>query len=85
MFKKSLAVTSERHHDALRTKIDMFVTPKIKTDAETHFYTGIQSIEMFNVILILIKPYLQYTVFWTALAKHRVTSTKIKKEKVRRN
>ena len=82
MFKKSLAVTSERHHDALRTKIDMFVTPKIKTDAETHFYTGIQ---MFNVILILIKPYLQYTVFWTALAKHRVTSTKIKKEKVRRN
>ena len=34
---------------------------------------------MFNVIVILIKPYLPNVVYWTAPAKHRVTSTKIKK------
>ena len=41
-------------------------------------YTGIQTIEMFNVIFILIKPSLPNIVYWTAPAKHRVTSfTKI--------
>ena len=34
---------------------------------------------MFNVIFILIKPYLSNFVYWTAPAKHRVISTKIKK------
>ena len=37
---------------------------------------------MFNVIFILMKPYLANIVYWTAPAKHRVTSTKIKKHSV---
>ena len=37
---------------------------------------------MFNAIFILIKPYLPNIVYWTAPAKHRVTSTKIKKHSV---
>ena len=47
-----------------------------------NFYTDIQTIEMFNVIFILIKPHFPNTVYWTAPAKHRVTSTKIKKHSV---
>ena len=35
-----------------------FTWRKIKTDAKMNFYTGILTIEMFNVIFILIKPYL---------------------------
>ena len=34
-----------------------------------NFYTGIETIEMFNVIFILIKPYLPHIVYWAALAK----------------
>ena len=37
---------------------------------------------MFNVIFILIKPYLPNIVYWTAPAKHRLTSIKIKKHLV---
>ena len=47
-----------------------------------NFYTGIQAIEMFSVIFILIKPYLTNIVYWTAAEKHRVTSTKIKKHSI---
>ena len=49
-----------------------------------NFYTGMQTIEMFNVIFIFIKPYLLNKVYsyWTAPAKYRVTSTKIKKHSV---
>ena len=36
-----------------------FTWRKIETDAKMNFYTGIQTIEMFNVIFIFIKPYLQ--------------------------
>ena len=39
-------------------------------------HTGIQSIEMFNVIVTLIKPYLPNLVYWTPQAKHRATSAK---------
>ena len=56
---------------------------KIKTDAKMNFYTGIQTIEMFNVIFILIKPYLPNIAYRTAPGKHRVTSTRIKKHSVR--
>ena len=34
-----------------------------------NFYTDIVTIEMFNVIFILIEPYLPNVVYWTALAK----------------
>ena len=37
---------------------------------------------MFNVIFILIKPYLPNIVYWTATTKHRVTSSKLKKHSV---
>ena len=37
---------------------------------------------MFNVIFVLIKPYLPKIVYWTAPAKHTVTSTKIEKHSV---
>ena len=47
-----------------------------------NFYTGILTIAMFNVISILIKPYLPIVVYWTTPGKHRVTSTKIKKYSV---
>ena len=47
-----------------------------------NFHTGIQAIEMFSVIFILIKPYLTNIVYWTAAEKHRVTSTKIKKHSI---
>ena len=59
-----------------------FTWRKIKTDTKMNFYTGIQTTEMFNVIFILIKPHLPNTVYWTAPAKHRVTSPKIKKHSV---
>ena len=65
-----------------------FTWCKIKTDAKMNFYTGIETIEMFNVIFILIKPYFPNNVYWKALAKNRVTSAKIKKHsvtKVQRN
>ena len=59
-----------------------FTWRKIKIDAKKINYTSINTIEMFNVILILIKPYLQNIVYWTATVKHRVTLTKIKKHSV---
>ena len=59
-----------------------FTWHKIKTDARMNFYSGIQTIEMFNVIFILIKPYLPNIVYWTAPTKYRMTSTKIKKHSV---
>ena len=59
-----------------------FTWHKIKTDAKMNFYTGTQTIEMFNVIFILIKPYMPYIVYLTAPAKQRVTSTKLKKHSV---
>ena len=34
-----------------------------------NFYTGIQTVEMFNVIFILTKPYLSISVYWTAPTK----------------
>ena len=37
---------------------------------------------MFNVILIVIKPYLPNVVYSTAPAKHKVTSTKTKKHSI---
>ena len=40
-----------------------FTWRKIKTDPKMNFYTGIQTIEMFNVIFILIKPYLPNIVY----------------------
>ena len=40
-----------------------FTWHKIKTDAKMNFYSGIQTIEMFNVIFILIKPYLPNIVY----------------------
>ena len=46
------------------------------------FYTGIRTIEMFNVVFILIKPYLLNIVNCTAPAKHRVTLAKIKTHSV---
>ena len=52
---------------------------KIKTNPKMNFYIGILTIEMFNVIFILIKRYLPNIVYGTAPAKHRLTSTKIKK------
>ena len=47
-----------------------------------NFYTDIQTIEMFDVIFTLIKPCLPNIIYLTALAKHRVTSTKIMKHSV---
>ena len=55
---------------------------KIKTDVKMNFYTDIQTIEMFDVIFTLIKPYLPNIIYLIALAKHRVTSTKIMKHSV---
>ena len=40
-----------------------FTWHKIKTDAKMNFYSGIQTIQMFNVIFILIKPYLPNIVY----------------------
>ena len=37
---------------------------------------------MFNVIFTLVKRYLPNLVYWTAQAKHRATSAKIKKHSV---
>ena len=45
------------------TNRSSFTWRKIKTDAKTSFYTGIQTIESFNVIFILIKPYLPNIVY----------------------
>ena len=44
-----------------------------------NFYTGIQ---MFNVIFILIKPYLANIFYWAVPVKHRVTWKKLKKYSV---
>ena len=41
-----------------------FSTRTIKSDAKMRFYTGIQTIAMFNVMFSLIKPYVQKLVFW---------------------
>ena len=49
---------------------------KAKINAKMNFYTGIQTIEMFNVILILIKNFLPNIVYWTAPTKYTVTSWK---------
>ena len=59
-----------------------FTYHKIKVDAKMNFYTGILTKEMFNVIFTLTRPYLLNIVYWTAPAKHRVTSTRIKKHSV---
>ena len=59
-----------------------FTWPKSETDAKVNFYTGIQTIEIFNVLFILIKPYLLNIAYWTTPAKYRVTSTKIKEHSV---
>ena len=64
------------------SKTPCFTWRKIKTDTKMNFYTGILTIEIFNVIFILIKPYLSNIVYWIATTKHRVTSTKIRKYSV---
>ena len=61
------------------SNISRFTWREIKTNAKMNFYTGIQTIVMFNVIFILIKLHLPITVYWTASAKHRMTLTKINK------
>ena len=43
-----------------------FTWCKIKTDVKMNFYTDIQTIEMFDVIFTLIKPYLPNIIYLTA-------------------
>ena len=45
--------------------------------AKMGFYTGIQTIEMFNVISILIKPYLPNTAYWAGPAKDNLININI--------
>ncbi len=41
-----------------------FSTVSIKSDAKMKFYTGIQTLAVFNVIFALIKPHVSKLVFW---------------------
>ena len=45
--------------------------------AKMGFYTGIQTIEMFNVISILIKPYLPNIAYWAGPAKDNLININI--------
>ena len=56
------------------TKRSYFTWRKIKTHTKINFYTSIQTIEMFDAIFMLIKPWLSNIVYWTTPAKRRVTS-----------
>ena len=59
-----------------------FTWRRIKTDAKINIYSGINTIEIFNVIFILIKLYFPNVVYWIAPTKYRVTSTKTNKYSV---
>ena len=58
-----------------------FTWCKIKTDAKMNFYSSILTIEMFNVIFILIKPYLPNIVYWTVAENKNKEEISHKKSK----
>lgn len=47
-----------------KTKSSFFNWRNIKTDAKMNFYTGIQSIAMFNTLFLLLSPYLPKLKYW---------------------
>ena len=59
-----------------------FSTQFIKKDADMKFYTGIQSIKMFNAIFQLLKPYIPDLNFWKGekhVLSHKLQTKMIKK------
>ena len=62
-------------------KNSLFTWRKIKTDAKMNFYTGIQSIAMFNVLFSLLSPYLPKLRYWRG-AKRTSTYSKVKRKAV---
>ena len=59
-----------------------FSTKFIKKDADMKFYTGIQSIKMFNAIFQLLKPYIPDLNFWKGekhVLSHKLQTKMIKK------
>ena len=63
-------------------KSSVFTWRKIKTDVKMNFYTGISSINLFNVIFLLLSPFLQHVRYWRGssraqrLSKFRQTYTR---------
>ena len=62
----------------LNNKRSVFTWRKIKTDAKMNFYTGIQSIAMFNVLFLLLSPFLSKLRYWRG-AKRTNTYSKVKR------
>ena len=48
----------------------------IKTDADLKFYTGIQSMKVFDAIFKLLQPYIEKLQYWRG-EKHHVQSHKL--------
>ena len=58
-------------------KTSTFTWRKIKTDAKMKFYTGINTIVLFNKIFRLIQPFLSDLIYWKGL-KHAKDFSKVK-------
>ena len=55
-------------------KSSVFTWRKIKTDLKMNFYTGISSINLFNVIFLLLSPFLQHVRYWRGSSRARCLS-----------
>ena len=58
-------------------KTSTFTWGKMKTDAKMKFYTGINTIVLFNKIFRLIQPFLSDLIYWKGL-KHAKDFSKVK-------
>ena len=76
--KLSIQVKCATRERILNNKRSVFTWRKIKTDAKMNFYTGIQSIAMFNVLFLLLSPFLSKLRYWRG-AKRTNTYSKVKR------
>ena len=79
--KMSLQLKRANRDRMFNAKSSFFTWKKIKTDAKMNFYTGIQSIAMFNVLYLLLQPYLPKLRYWRR-TKRTNTYSKIKRRAV---
>ena len=79
--KMSLQLKRANRDRMFNAKSSFFTWKKIKTDAKLDFYTGIQSIAMFNVLYLLLQPYLPKLRYWSG-TKRTNTYSKVKRRAV---
>ena len=78
-----IAQKHAHHIHQAKQEAKAFTWTRIKSDAKMKFYTGIQSIRVFNVLFLLIEPCLSKIVYWRG--RKNVVSTKYKRTATKRS